>query len=416
MTPDAPEPERPVSPFHRLLYERTPRLIVTPALVAILTIVYAAMVYTSREVSFSTETLIAWGALSGPYIGSGEWWRLASAMFLHGNPPHLILNAIALWRLGAIVERLLGPPVFLIVYLLTGLIASATSVQFHGSELVGVGASGAIFGIVGALLAMVLIASTSLRRTPPPPAATPFDLGVGFPLPLPTPQDTLRSMLAELRQGVFTMVVYSLVFSFMPGVDMAAHVGGLLAGIAIGAFVGRHVIDARPSITRTLVPALLTIALVAVQIPRLGVRVDLPTEFEKSSTAGERANAAFEQAWGDVEAGRKTPEDAADALAREVLPPIRDARTRAASILADLQGRMHASTAADARGGPDWRQVQVAYAWDSYLAAYEDAWQLRIRGLRTHDRATIAEAARHARDAVDGFERILKNSRAGHRD
>jgi membrane associated rhomboid family serine protease len=416
MTPDAPEPARPISPFHRLLYERTPRLLVTPALVAIITIVYGVMVYASGEVSFSSGTLMRWGALFAPSVGAGEWWRLGTAMFLHGNPPHLILNAIALWRLGSIVERLLGPPVFLIVYLLTGLLASAASVQFHGSATVGVGASGAIFGIVGALLAMVLVASASLRQAPVPLATTAFDFGVGMPPPLPTPQDTLRSMLADLRQSVFTMIVYSLVFSFMPGIDMAAHVGGLVAGIAIGAFVGRHVIDARPSLARTIVPAAVTLALVAAQVPRLSARADLPTEIENINRAIDRAEAAFAQAWRDVEAGRRTPEAAADAVGQDVLPRIRDARTRAASMLADLQGRVNGSTHPNQRDGPDWRQLQVAYAWSTYLAAHEGAWQLRIRGLRTRDRSTIIEAARHDRAAVDAFERIVKASQASSPD
>lgn len=411
MTADAPEPERPISPFHRLLYERTPRLIVTPALVAIITIVYGVMVYTSGVLSFSRDTLLAWGALSGLSVGLGEWWRLGTATFLHGNPPHLILNALALWRLGAIVERLLGPPVFLIVYVLTGLLASVASVQFHDSELVGVGASGAVFGIVGALLAIVLIASASLRKTPLPHTAASLDLGAAMPPPVVSPRDTLRSMLAGLREGVFTMIVYSLVFSFIPGVDMAAHVGGLVAGIAIGAFMGRHVLDARPPLSRTIVPAILTIALIAAQVPMLGARQDLPTEIEKSNAFGARADAAFMQAWRDVEAGRKTPEAAADALSRDLLPPIRDARGRAASILADLQGRMHASTTQDARGGPDWRQAQVAYAWADYLATIEDVWQLRIRGLRTGDRAAIAESGRRGRAAVDTFERIVRQTR-----
>ena len=111
------------------------------------------------------------------------------------------------------------------------------------------------------------------------------------------------------------MIVYSLVFSFMPGIDMAAHVGGLVAGIAIGAFVGRHVIEARPSLTRTIVPAVATLALIAAQVPRLSARADLPTEIEKSNTAIQRAEAAYQQAWRDVEAGRRTPDAAADDLA-----------------------------------------------------------------------------------------------------
>jgi hypothetical protein len=154
-----------------------------------------------------------------------------------------------------------------------------------------------------------------------------------------------------------------------------------------------------------------TLALIAAQVPRLSARADLPTEIEKSNTAIQHAEAAYAQAWRDVEAGRRTPDAAADDLGREVLPRIRDARTRAASILADLQGKVSASTGPNGRGGPDWRQLQDAYAWSTYLAAHEDAWQLRVRGLRTRDRSTIAEAARHERAAVDAFERIVAGSR-----
>ena len=204
--------------LQEMLRARLPRVIVTPAILAVIVAIFVVMVVVSGEVVFSSKTLVRWGAQFGPGVADGQWWRLLSAMWLHAHPLHLALNAIFLWRFGDYVERLLGPVVFLIVYVLAGVVASAVSLQFHG---LSVGASGAIFGLVGVLLT---VAMTSRGRG-----------GLG-------------EMVAELRPNLISIVVANLFLGFlMQGVDNAAHIGGLAGGLVLGWLVGRHSLDATPS-------------------------------------------------------------------------------------------------------------------------------------------------------------------------
>jgi membrane associated rhomboid family serine protease len=418
MTPDAAEPERPTSQFHRLLHERTPRLIVTPALVAIIAIVYGAMVFTSGGLGFSTDTLMTWGALFGPSVAAGDWWRLATAIFLHANLLHVGLNALALWRLGAIVERLLGPPVFLVVYLSSGIAASLASVQFHAVPVVGVGASGAIFGIAGALLAMVVAAGGSALFTPQVTtlgrdlATPPIE-----PPPLPNRQDAMRELLGELRGGVISFVIYNVMFGLMvPQVDNAAHLGGLAGGVIIGWLVGRHAVAARPTLARTIVPIVLTIALAAASVAWLRAHQGIEAEIQNFGPVTDRHRTAFDRALRSTQAGSVA---SADTLEQSVQPEISSARQRAAVLLDRYRRRVADASKLDQYGRlVYWRQLpglryelDRAEAWHVYLTMYQESWRLRTQGLRTRDQAMLRRAVQVEADATRELNAVLERPR-----
>jgi len=137
-------------------------------------------------------------------ILGGEWWRLLSSMFLHAGLIHLGLNSYVLWIFGVEIERQIGRVVMLAVFLVTGVFAGATSFAFAPGFTVAVGASGAIFGLVGAF-----IAYNYLRR---------------------------QHVMAQARlRGALTMLVINLIIGFsIPGIDWRAHAGGLVAGVIAG--------------------------------------------------------------------------------------------------------------------------------------------------------------------------------------
>ena len=152
----------------------------------------------------STEELVRWGADFGPLTVSGEWWRLATSMFLHGGVLHLALNMWCLLNLGLVAERLFGRPAFLSLYLLSGLGGSLASLSYH-PMVVSVGASGAIFGLAGGLIALL-----GLRR-----------------------EVAAAARLTKMLPSLFSFVAYNLLFCAMnPLIDNAAHVGGLVVGAA----------------------------------------------------------------------------------------------------------------------------------------------------------------------------------------
>ena len=172
--------------------------------------VFLGMALASSSVmDFPGPVLVQWGANVGPYTLSGEWWRLLTSTFVHGGLIHIAFNMWCLWDLGALAESLYGRWTYAAIYLICGVGASLTSVLWN-PHVFSVGASGAIFGLAGALLAA-------------------FKLGE-FSVPRAVLSGTLRSL------GAF--VVYNLIFGVaISGIDNAAHIGGLITGLILGAVI-----------------------------------------------------------------------------------------------------------------------------------------------------------------------------------
>ena len=179
------------------------RPIVTWVLLAIIVVVF--IVQTLLGGSTEVDVLIRMGAKFTPLIAAGEYWRLFTSMFLHIGVMHLAFNGYALFIIGTELERLVGPGRFLTIYLLSGLFGSLASYAL--SDSLAAGASGAIFGIIGALAAFFLVHRERLGAW------------------------------GNRRLGNIALVlVLNLVWGFsQPGrIDNFAHVGGLLAGFALG--------------------------------------------------------------------------------------------------------------------------------------------------------------------------------------
>jgi membrane associated rhomboid family serine protease len=144
---------------------------------------------------------------SGEVVGiaTGQEWRMITAVFLHGGILHLLMNAYALWIFGPVVERELGRARFLFIFLTTGLFASAASYAFADAPIqVGVGASGAIFGVVGAFVAY------NYRHRE-------------------------MALAAARLRGIMPFLILNLILSFsFPLIDWKAHLGGFFAGLVAG--------------------------------------------------------------------------------------------------------------------------------------------------------------------------------------
>ena len=162
--------------------------------------------------------LLDYGAMFGPLIADGEYWRLFSAMFLHVGLGHLVMNALGLFIFGQLVERLYGHSRFLAIYLLAGLTGSVASFAFN-NVAIGAGASGAIMGIVGALGAFFI-----------------------------SQRDLLGDMGRRNLTGVLVLAAINLLYGLVtPGIDNWAHMGGFVGGFAIGIVLApRYVIADTP--------------------------------------------------------------------------------------------------------------------------------------------------------------------------
>lgn len=190
--------------FQERLKALAPMTWVTYALVAVNVGVWALMVTMGADaLKPSADLMLRCGGNTAYNVQHGQWWRLLTATFLHGGAVHLVMNMLGLWVIGQTVERIYGHRIFLLMYLCSGLLGSALSLHFSAQQRVSVGASGAIFGIAGALLVAVL----QHRKTLP------------------------RLFGKQMLSGMGFFILYSLAQGFAnAGIDNAAHVGGLIAG------------------------------------------------------------------------------------------------------------------------------------------------------------------------------------------
>lgn len=189
------------------------RFIVTPTLVAMNVAYFLAMISFGVSVSQPTASdVLPFGANFGALTVNGQWWRLLSSTFIHYGVLHLGFNMWCLWSLGNIAERLFGKGRFLLLYILSGLGGSAASLLWH-PYIVSAGASGAVFGIAGALAAFLYLARIHL----PERAA------------------------GDLLKSILIFIGFNLVFGFtMEGIDNAGHLGGLVIGALLGASLRIH--------------------------------------------------------------------------------------------------------------------------------------------------------------------------------
>ena len=126
---------------------------VTKVLIGLNVGVYLAELIQGGGVNGINSTIYEKGVLYGPAIANGDWWRLMTAAFLHYGPFHLLLNMLGLWWFGTLLEQRIGSGRFLLIYIVSGLAGSAGALVLNPTQLT-VGASGAIFGILGAGLVL----------------------------------------------------------------------------------------------------------------------------------------------------------------------------------------------------------------------------------------------------------------------
>ncbi|MBZ5512915.1 MAG: rhomboid family intramembrane serine protease [Acidobacteriia bacterium] len=180
---------------------------ITAVLVAINLLIFIAMVVKGASVTQPTaDQILRWGANFGPLTLTGQWWRLLTAMFVHIGLVHLALNMWCLWQLGLLAEYLYGRKTFLALYVMSGLAASIVSLA-RNPLVVTAGASGAIFGLAGALIATLYLGK------------------------LAAPKGAWRTSLISL----VAFAGYNLAYGFVKaGIDNGAHIGGLLSGLLLG--------------------------------------------------------------------------------------------------------------------------------------------------------------------------------------
>jgi membrane associated rhomboid family serine protease len=186
---------------------------IAKGLVALNVGIYLLQLAQGAPVQANAGSIFFNGALFGPAVADGDWWRLITAAFLHYGPIHLAMNMIALWLFGPALEAALGSARFLLLYVAAGLAGSAGAL-LATPDAVTVGASGAIYGVFGAILVLE------------------------------------RQGTYVFGGSVIPLLVINFAFTlFIPGISKGGHIGGFLGGalaiLVLSRFGRQRVVHAR---------------------------------------------------------------------------------------------------------------------------------------------------------------------------
>lgn len=359
---------------------------VTSAIVAICVVIFVWQV--TRGANWfapDVATLLAWGANAGTLTVHGEWWRLVASLFLHGNIVHIAINMWVLWSAGRLTERLFGNVSIAVIYLVSGLAGNLLSIAWNPAGL-SVGASGAIFGMLGAFIAYLV---RGRARIPPP---------LLWAHLLPTALFTLFSLLNGLGQA---------------GIDNAAHVGGLASGLVLGWGLARSF--GRDAVRKDMVQSIPAFGLLLGGLVALILQVTGPASMPAPMEDFMRANVWYRDGvlknlvlWQDIAgesaAGTLSNFELGVRFAREIVPfwektsprlhrlidAVPQAQRPAASAFADfadLRLQWARAIAAGAQGGDFQKAIALAPKVDASQARID--W-LSLRAQYDHAANSLA--------------------------
>ncbi len=296
--------------FYRLQRAPHRRAWLTAFLAAASIAVYLAQgAMSGYWLSVPVGTLLDWGANAGSLTVHGGWWRLVAAMFLHMDPLHLLVNMWVLWSTGRLVERLFGSLSFALLYFGAGIASGLLSIAWAPAGMT-VGASGAIFGVLGAFLAYLIHGNT---HVPPPVIRAHL---------LPTVLFVILSILNGLAHV---------------GIDNAAHLGGLAMGLLLGWALARPLNQELGTLqtaqrSGALLAASLAFAALIFQVTGPASKPSPQEQFRASHNwyqAGEAANLLrWQEIASQVAAGTMPNADLKLRFEREIIPFWRDADSK----------------------------------------------------------------------------------------
>ena len=362
-----PPYDRAIVAFYQRLLYLTPRVPVTKSIVAANCVVFLLMAVLSETVfAPGGQTLIAWGANYGPQTLGGEWWRLVTATFVHIGVIHLALNMWVFWNLGPLVERLVGNVGFLVLYFVSGVCGSLASVYWR-PEVLSAGASGAVFGVFGALMGFIVLRSDSVPK----------------------------QVLADLRNSGLTFLGYNLVFGFsIQGIDMAAHLGGLTSGFLCGLVMSQR-LDFATWTSRTLRNLWAAglgggVVLVAVAFAPQAP-ADLSAELEGFAEVQDHVIKAFQVMQTESQTDKLSSEEFAAAIEQQVLPPWCSLRERFESL----------------RNIPRQEQRRISLM-TQYLRARQESWEWLVKALRSNDQASRQHSSQQFQAKNGEWESLVR--------
>ena len=344
--------------FREALRARTRR----PFATAVIIVLNVAMFALVRISGNDADALARWGGSVGPLTTNGEWWRLITAAFVHTGFIHLVIDVAALAGAAIIVESVLGHVAFAGVYLTSA--AFAGSIALYAAPLtVGAGSSGAIFGIYGLLVALVV--RGTLQRSP-------------FTLPL--------RVVRRLAPAALVFVVY---YAWNGGPEWRAGLATFVIGFAVGVVLTRQVAEQRPPARRVLPLAATALAITMAVVSPLAGMTDVRSELARLDATESQTVDAYAKATEQFKAGRIKADALARVIERAILPELEAGRNRLMAV----------------RGIPRQQQALVKDA-DEYLRLRSESWTIRATALHKLNSRMLREADQKERASLAVLDRV----------
>jgi membrane associated rhomboid family serine protease len=328
------------APFDAALRSRTRLVPLASALVALNAGVFILMLAAPGAVG-DPATLTDWGASVGPRTSNGEWWRLVTAMFVHAGVWHLLACLAPLVQVGALLERLAGRPALAVVYATAGLASGLVSLA--GRQVaVHAGASGAVFGLYGLLMA------ASLWTWPS--------------------QSPLRIPLAAWKRLAPAAVLFVAFNGPNGALPASGELAGLGAGFVWGLVLTQGLGVRQPSVRRVAAALAATVAIAVAGAVSLRGITDVRLELATIAPLEERTAGLYEAAAARFRKRQIDGDELARQIEETILPELQD-----------VGARLKALTGVP----PEHRQL-VADA-EEYVRLRSESWRLRAQGLREAD-------------------------------
>jgi rhomboid protease GluP len=327
----------------------TARPLITPILIAINVAVFAAMLASGFSFTNPTaESFLSWGADFGPLTTHGQWWRIVTAAFVHGSFLHLLMNMLILLSIGLFTERLFGRVGFIVLYLFAGIGGNLASLAWKPFT-VSMGASGAIFGLYGGLLALLLLH----RNTVP------------------------RHRVVSIAKSAAIFVAINLIYGLsQSNVDVAAHIGGLVAGFLLGCGLTGPLVPADPDWRqpRSLAVALAGTALAVILALRMPVADDWRSNLNRLIPLDTKNQRLYNEALRKLQLRQMNAADFTKLIDAQILPPWNSERESFSKLRLSKQQRA------------------IAERLVEYMALRGDAWSLMEKGVSAKDPAMARQS------------------------
>lgn len=372
-------------PFDAALDARTPHPVVTLAIVALNVGIFLSMVFGAGSLS-DPNTILGWGGNAGIRTANGEWWRLATAIFVHASFLHLVANIAGLVQIGLITERFFGRVAVASAFLGAGLLFGVLTVLVHPVEVSG-GATAGVFAIYG-MFATMVFAGLRSRSV--------------FTVPLTT--------FLKIAPSAALFFLYSLAAGRTTWLELS----GLLVGVAYGFALATAPAAELPTLQPTMdeagdapapapapiptipvnriasVSAAVAIVVIAAGIPVRGV-IDVRPEISRIAEVEDKTASAYDVAVRQFTNGELTLKELVAVIERTILPELRSAQAR-------LKQLQHVPR----------EQTKLVAEANQYFKLRQESWQARAAGLRR----TSLKGMRSPDDTEREARQLLDNLRS----